>query len=149
MQEQYCLKGTSEILKQQAVQEKVQTREKRRSGIAGAAIISLSIIVAACIIAAAIMSSATEPVSADAGANAPEARASGEIVSAQYVGSINSSVVHRSGCLYAERIDAENLTAYASLESALEDGREPCSSCFSKASGFDEWTILEKYGFGG
>ena len=149
MQDQYCLKGSGEILRQQAVQEKEPTREKRRSGIAGAAIISLSIIVAACIIAAAIMSSASEPVSADAVTIAPEIYASSTNAGDQYVGSVNSSVVHRSGCPYAERIDAENLTIYTSLESALEDGREPCSSCFSKASSFDEWTILDKYGFGG
>ncbi|MHC5111308.1 MAG: hypothetical protein ACYTHJ_15670 [Planctomycetota bacterium] len=52
--------------------------------------------------------------------------------SADWVGSINSRVIHRGDCAHVRRIAPRNRVGFATRESALAAGRKPCHLCASQ-----------------
>ncbi len=46
-----------------------------------------------------------------------------------YVANRNSELFHRPDCKSVKRINAENITAFSSIEQALEEGFKPCRAC--------------------
>ncbi|MEK6798683.1 MAG: hypothetical protein AABZ12_06950 [Planctomycetota bacterium] len=64
-----------------------------------------------------------------AGASAPPHVASGSAASGDFVGSIGSTIVHRSNCPHVARISADRRVSYSTLELATAAGRKPCRAC--------------------
>lgn len=57
-----------------------------------------------------------------------------------YVGSKNSEIYHLAGCSQAERIRAENLLGWESMEAAEASGRTPCKLCLPEQEAVPEPT---------
>ena len=57
-----------------------------------------------------------------------------------YVGSKNSEIYHLAGCSQAERIKAENLLGWESMEAAEASGRTPCKVCLPEQEAIPEPT---------
>lgn len=61
--------------------------------------------------------------------------------SAPYVGSVNSSLVHRSSCRHVDNITMANRVYYSTRANAHRDGRTNCSTCLGGSTGgFAEWS---------
>ena len=46
-----------------------------------------------------------------------------------YVANRNSELFHHPDCQSVKRINAENITAFSSIEQAMEEGFKPCRLC--------------------
>jgi len=62
----------------------------------------------------------------------PKAASKEAAIAAPFVGSRNSTVVHRADCSHVDRMRPENRVLFSSLEQAKSAGRTPCKSCLSE-----------------
>ena len=49
--------------------------------------------------------------------------------SVHYVANRNSELFHHPNCKSVKRINAENITAFSSIEQAMDEGFKPCRAC--------------------
>lgn len=49
--------------------------------------------------------------------------------SIEYIGNLNSSIVHRSNCSSVSKMSPSNMVEFDSLDEALDEGYTPCKSC--------------------
>ena len=54
---------------------------------------------------------------------------SDRVGSFRYVANRNSELFHHPACKSVKRINAENITAFNSIEEALDEGFKPCRAC--------------------
>ena len=53
----------------------------------------------------------------------------GPFTGARYLANRNSELFHRPNCKSVKRINAENISAFDSIEQAINQGFKPCRSC--------------------